>query len=127
MLNAYCVKRKLWVDNEIVFLSDSYIELLDEQEVEEKKKMEVGADFDSLWNFLRLGPFCGNSLWKRGIFSKRRHISFEDVTIYEGKPISWRYEISISPWEHLRINDLRTMPADKVIRYCAERGAAVNL
>lgn len=127
MLNAYCVKRKLWVDNEIVFLSDSYIELLDEQEVEEKKKMEVGADFDSLWNFLRLGPFCGNSLWKRGIFSKRRHISFEDVTIYEGKPISWRYEISISPWEHLRINDLRTMSADKVIRYCAERGAAINL
>ena len=127
MLNAYCVKRKLWVDNEIVFLSDPYIELLDEQEVEEKKKMEVGADFDSLWNFLRLGPFCGNSLWKRGIFSKRRHISFEDVTIYEGKPISWRYEISISPWEHLRINDLRTMPADKVIRYCAERGAAINL
>ena len=126
MLNAYCVKRKLWVDNEIVFLSDPYIELLDEQEVEEKKKMEVGADFDSLWNFITKN-YCGASLWKRGFFSKRRHISFEDVTIYEGKSISWRYEISISPWEHLRINDLRTMPADKVIRYCAERGAAINL
>ena len=127
MLNAYVKKRKLWVDNELVFISDSYVELLDENEVKELEHEEVGADFDSLSNFPRLGPFCGNSLWKRGIFSKKRHISFEDVTIYEGKPISWRYEISISPWEHLRINDLRTMPADKVIRYCAERGAAINL
>lgn len=45
MLNAYCVKRKLWVDNEIVFLSDPYIELLDEQEVEEKKKNGSGCRF----------------------------------------------------------------------------------
>lgn len=127
MLNAYVKKRKLWIDNELVFISDPYVELLDENEVKELEHTEVGADFDSLWNFLKLGPYCGNSLWKRGFFSRRRHISFEDVTIYEGKPISWRYEITVSPWAHLRIEDLKRMNADKVIRYCAERGAAINL
>lgn len=127
MLNAYCVKRKLWVDNEIVFVSDPYIELLDEQEVEEKKKMEVGADFDSLWNFLKAGNYCGGSLWKRGFFSKKRHISFDTLTIYEGWAKSWRYEVEVYKWEDLRLYDLKRMPADKVIRYCAERGAAVNL
>ena len=126
MLNPYCIKRTLWVNNRCVYISGGYDTLLDENELKEFPQTFKGDNFDSLWDFVKEHEiYC--SMWKRTLFSKKRSLHFEEKQFLEDKVYSWEYLVEATPIKHFRIRDLQWIDAEKAVRYCAERGSSIIL
>jgi hypothetical protein len=127
-LNAYNLKQTLIVNDRVAYVSGSYTCLFTDEEVTEKKKLKEGFNFDELWDFLYAsGYYCGQTLWKKTLFSRKRWISFAYISVKENSPCKWRFEIEVTPCKDFRMSDLKNLPADKVIQYCVERGATINI
>lgn len=126
MLNPYCIKKTLWVNNRCVYISGGYNTLLDENELKEFPQTFKGDNFDSLWNFVKEHEiYC--SMWKRTLFSKKRSLHFEEKVFLENKVYSWEYLVEAIPIKYFRIRDLQWIDAEKAVRYCAERGSSIIL